>query len=123
MFPSGSVGIALGVLRSIVAVTLVVNAVMCWPSGFSLIVSVIAATAGLFLFLGLFTPYCAAASCFMELALLFTGHSANRLELAMSALTAATTVVLGPGAYSIDARLFGRRLIKISPGRNSPKGN
>jgi len=121
MFPTGSVGIALGVLRSVVAVTVLVNSVRCWPTGFGLSVGAIAALAGLFLFLGLFTPYCAAASCFMELALLVIGHSSNRFQLVMSALTAAATAVLGPGAYSVDARLFGRRLIKIPPGRSSPK--
>jgi uncharacterized membrane protein YphA (DoxX/SURF4 family) len=122
MFPTGSVGIALGVLRSVVAVTLFVNAATCWPSGLSLVVSGTAALVGLLLLLGLFTPYGAAASCIMELALLVTGRSANGFELVTSALTAATTVILGPGAYSVDARLFGRRLIKIPPGQNSANG-
>lgn len=71
------------------------------------------------LFLGFLTPYCAAASCLLELVLLATTGS-NRFQLGMSALTAAATMVLGPGAYSIDARLFGRKLIKIPPGRNEP---
>lgn len=123
MFPSGSAGIALGVLRSVVAITLVVSAAKYWPTRLSPTLSVIAAAAGLFLLLGFLTPYSAAASCFMELVLLVTGHSTNRLELALSALTAAATVVLGPGAYSIDARLFGRRLIKIPPRRNSQKSD
>ena len=30
-----------------------------------------------------------------------------------------TTALLGPGAYSIDARLFGRREIMIHPDRPS----
>jgi uncharacterized membrane protein YphA (DoxX/SURF4 family) len=123
MFPTGTVGVALAVLRSVVAVTVLVNAATCWPTGFGLIVGAIAVLVGLFLFLGFLTPYCAAASCFMELAILVPGHSTNKLQLVISALTAAASAVLGPGAYSIDARLFGRRLIKIPPGRNSPKGS
>jgi uncharacterized membrane protein YphA (DoxX/SURF4 family) len=123
MFPSGSAGIALVVLRSVVAVTVLGNAAACWPTGFSLIVGVLAALLALFLFLGFLTPYCAAVSCILELALLFTTHAPNRLQLGLSALTAAAIIGLGPGAYSVDARLFGRKLIKIPPGRNSPGGS
>ena len=122
MFPTGAAGIALVILRSVVAVTVLVNATACWPTGFSLIVGAIAAFVGLFLLFGFLTPYCAAASCFLELALLVTAHSPNKLQLGLSALTAAATIGLGPGAYSVDARLFGRQLIKIPPGRNSPNG-
>ena len=123
MFPTGSAGIALVVLRCVVAVTVLVNATICWPTGFSLIVGAIAALVGLFLLLGFLTPYCAATSCVLELALLVSTDVPSKLQLGLSALTAATTVVLGPGAYSIDARLFGRQLIKIPPGRKSPKNS
>src|SRR5262249_13396161 len=71
------------------------------------------ALVGVCLFLGFLTPYCAALSCLLELALLVTSGVAKEFQLGMSALTAATTLLLGPEAYSVDARLFGRRLIKI----------
>jgi uncharacterized membrane protein YphA (DoxX/SURF4 family) len=119
MFPTGSAGIALVVLRSVVAITVLVNARTCWPMGASLIVEGIAALVGLCLFLGFLTPYCAALACFLELVLLVATGAPSTLQLGLSALTAAAAVVLGPGAYSIDGRLFGRKLIKIPPGRDS----
>ena len=119
MFPTGSAGIALIVLRSVVAVTVLVNARTCWPMGSTLIVEGIAAIVALCLFLGFLTPYCAAVSCFLELALLITTGASNRLQLGLSALTAAATVVLGPGAYSVDGRLFGRKVFTIPPGQTS----
>lgn len=113
MFPTGSAGIALVVLRSVVAVTVVDNARTCWPVGSSLIIEVIATLVGLCLFLGFLTPYCAALSCLLEFTFLITTATSNHLQLGMSALTASAQVALGPGAYSLDARLFGRQLIKI----------
>jgi hypothetical protein len=118
MFPTGSAGIALLVLRSVVGVTVLINTVTCWAAGSAHLVEVMAALVALCLFLGFLTPYCATVSCLLELILLATTDASNRLQLGLSALTAAATVVLGPGAYSIDARLFGRRLIKIPPGRD-----
>lgn len=119
MFPAGSAGAALVVLRSIVAVAIFVNSSACGPTGSNHIVRGVAALVALCLLLGYLTPYCAAVSCLLELALLVGTHAPNRFQLVTSALTAAATVVLGPGAYSVDARLFGRRLIKIVPGRDS----
>ena len=119
MFPTGSAGVALLVLRCVVAATVLVNANVCSPVDAKLIGVGAAVLVGVCLGLGLVTPYCAAISCVSELALLITTGCPTRFQLATSALTAGATVGLGPGAYSVDARLFGRRVFKIPPGRNS----
>lgn len=66
---------------------------------------------GLLLF-GLCTPFAAAAEVFLELWSVFsrTAHHENSILLAA---LAASLVMLGPGAWSIDARLFGRKRIDI----------
>jgi len=119
MFPSGSAGLSLVVLRCVVAATVVVHATAFGPAGAGLIVRGIAALLGLCLCLGVVTPYCAAVSCVLELALLLTAGGPGRFQFGLSALTAAATAGLGPGAYSIDARLFGRKVFTIPPGRPS----
>jgi hypothetical protein len=122
MFPAGSAGIALVALRSIVAVTILISTIKCWAPSSAYFVDAVAAVVALSLFVGFLTPYCAALSCLLELALLVRSDASNRVQLGMSALTAAATVALGPGAYSVDARLFGRKVIRIPPGRNPRSG-
>ena len=120
MFPTGQAGIALVILRSVVAVTVFVDTGRLWTLGCAPLVDGIVALIGLFLLLGLLTPYCAAISCFLELVLVVMTDHSEGFHLGMSALTGAATAVLGPGAYSLDARLFGRKLITIPPGKNAP---
>src|SRR6516164_7854097 len=108
MFPTGSAGVALIVLRSVVAVTVIAETskrsfLISLP-----VIDVFVALVGLCLFLGFLTPYCAALSCLLEFAFLMTTATSNQLQLGMSALTASAQLALGPGAYSLDARLFGR---------------
>src|SRR5262249_25275328 len=113
MFPTGSPGIALVVLRSVVAVTLIADTYRRIFLTSSPVIDIFVALIGLCLCLGFLTPYCAALSCLLEITLLVTSANSNHLHLGMSALTASAEAVLGPGAYSLDARLFGRQLIKI----------
>ena len=117
-FPAGMAGVALVVLRSVVAITIIVETCKRSILTPSIPIDAFVVLVGLCLFLGFLTPYCAALSCLIELILLVTTAVPSGFHLAMSALTAAAAAVLGPGAYSLDARLFGRKLIKIPPGRN-----
>ena len=117
-FPAGMAGAALVVLRFVVAIVIIVETCKRSIVGAAVPIDAFVVLVGLCLFLGFLTPYCAALSCLIELILLMSSAVPDRFELAMAASTAAVAAVLGPGAYSLDARLFGRKLIKIPPGRN-----
>ena len=64
------------------------------------------------LFLGLFTPLAAVSIglTLLGLALRTTPYPIQELEVVVLAVV---IVLLGPGAFSIDARMFGRREILI----------
>jgi hypothetical protein len=118
IFPTGTAGFALVVLRSVVAITAIVETHGLLAMDWAHVLDVLLALVGLFLFLGLLTPYCAGLCCLLELAFLVANGIPNGFQFGMSALTAASLGALGPGAYSLDARFFGRKLIKIPPRRN-----
>jgi putative oxidoreductase len=76
-----------------------------WLSG-------IAALAGILVLAGLWAPISAAVITFLELWLAIRTGETRDAHLLAAALAAGLTV-LGPGAWSVDARLFGRRRISI----------
>jgi uncharacterized membrane protein YphA (DoxX/SURF4 family) len=131
-FPGGWPGVGLLLLRAAVGLAAVVQgAVALYASGPATVRTWIAGLAavasGFFLLIGFLTPV---AGILVGLGTLGTdllsgpsqmGVSAGWLSTAFLVVMAACVVLLGPGALSIDARLFGRREIIIPPGSRSPK--
>jgi len=81
--------------------------------GFVLMVPhVIGTCAGIFLFLGLWTPVCGTVVAAAELwiAVFCIGDRGLAILLAV---WGATLAAIGPGAWSLDARLFGRKHFEI----------
>jgi putative oxidoreductase len=72
----------------------------------------LAAGAGVLLFLGLWTPAVGGIAAALEFWLAFSNARDFWLSLMVAAI-AAGLVMLGPGAWSLDARLFGRKRISI----------
>ncbi len=80
----------------------------------------LAVVAGIFLVVGLLTPAAGAAAGLSALAVAFVpGVSRGQACLlgapasTLVAVTGAVVMLTGPGAFSVDARLFGRREIVI----------
>jgi hypothetical protein len=110
IFPRGTAGIGLFLLRSAVAAFLVLEVLpdftaagQGWKIALGLILT------GLFV-LGVFTPYLCALCFLAEAGLLVTGDT-NRFQLASVMIATAALGLTGPGGYSWDAQLFGPRLV------------
>jgi putative oxidoreductase len=82
------------------------------PQGGSVAQQVIAACAGIFLLVGLWTPIAGALLAVIEIWIAVSYPSHLRAAIVLAALGAAIAA-LGPGAWSIDARLFGRKRLDI----------
>jgi len=82
-------------------------------AGFALIVPhVIGACVGIFLLLGLWTPVCGTVVAAAELWIAVFCIGDRGLAILLAAL-GATLATIGPGAWSLDARLFGRKHFEI----------
>jgi putative oxidoreductase len=78
----------------------------------SAVLQMIAAAAGLLLLLGLWTPLAGLIVAISELAIVIS-HQADPWMSIVLATFGATLALIGPGAWSIDARLFGRKEVRI----------
>ena len=78
----------------------------------SLALQIIAASAGIFLIAGLWTPVAAAILTVTQVWIAVSGSDHLRSRILLAAVGAAIAV-LGPGTWSIDSLLYGRKRLDI----------
>jgi hypothetical protein len=110
MFPDGAAGWGLLLLRVCAAGVLVRGTVDATLSIHLWETASLSILVGAFC-LGAFTPISCGVSALIQAFMLVVGHEADASQFAFSFCVTAALFLLGPGAFSIDSRLFGRRLI------------
>jgi hypothetical protein len=111
MFPDGAAGWGLLLLRGCAAGMLLRNSILDTSASIPVweiaAVSIVAAA----FCLGMFTPVSCCASVVLEIFLLISANQPNPIHFVFTFGVTAALFLLGPGAFSVDSRLFGRRLI------------
>jgi putative oxidoreductase len=108
-------GVGLLLQRVLVAVVLVRFCVIHLadsPFSISMIPHIIGACAGMLFLVGLWTPFVGTLIAVVELWVALTHFSDPWISI-MLATIGATSAMLGAGAFSVDARLFGRRHLDV----------
>jgi uncharacterized membrane protein YphA (DoxX/SURF4 family) len=122
MFPQGGPGLGLLLLRTATAAMFVLNITHRFnfssPAIYWAVVSLIV-TISLSLCLGFLTPVLAVVACASAVANLFLADQPGNVVYILRILTSAALIFLGPGAYSVDARLFGLRVTVVPPRKNT----
>jgi putative oxidoreductase len=114
-FPDGRPGAGLLLLRLAVGASLFIERIpMVWviPQSLGFEVRVALVCVGISLLCGLWTPVMGSIAALIELLIAFSqsGDSATHILLAVLSVSLA---LLGPGAWSVDAHIFGRKRIDI----------
>jgi uncharacterized membrane protein YphA (DoxX/SURF4 family) len=115
-FADGWPGVGLILMRLVAGAVLVESAVssaLGGPPVAIAIIPVVLAVPGVLLILGLYTPIVGSLVAFTEMLGILTVH-AQRTEHILVAAFGAALAMLGPGSWSIDARLFGWKRIEPS---------
>jgi hypothetical protein len=117
MFPVGTVGAALFLLRMLVVTNLVWEGTAHWTLVTSAWIAIAFVIPAICLAAGVLTPYFAIFGCVIQMIATYEVGGRHGLQLVLSILSSAVLAALGPGAYSIDSLLFGRKKINIPPRR------
>ena len=129
-FPSGMAGLGLLLLRVITAI-LAGYSGYCTQEGstakapsvfsFPYMVGVLLPLLGVLMIVGLATMISGILSCALLLVSFGWLHPRSNGVFAIAAGLSLVLMLLGPGAYSLDARFFGWRRIEIARPRQKPK--
>jgi uncharacterized membrane protein YphA (DoxX/SURF4 family) len=124
MFPQGGPGIGLLLLRIAVATMLALNVThrFDFSSTSYWLMVVLIVLISLALLLGFLTTVVSIIACLAAMANLFLTDHTDVIYI-LRILTSAALFFLGPGAYSVDARLFGLRVTVVPPRRDKSTVN
>ena len=121
-FASGWPGLGLLLLRAVVGSALVVRAGMTLASGgasiAAILTTVFLAGSGILLIPGLWTPIVGSLVALIELWQVLA-HAHDPIVPLLLGTIGAALAMLGPGMWSIDARLFGWKRVEPPPRNNS----
>lgn len=115
MFPSGWPGRGLLVLRLVAGIFLInrgVNELLSLPQWPAIVRPLLESVAGILFVAGLWTPVTGGLVVVVELWSMASRTSEVSNCVLLAAL-GASLAMLGPGVWSIDARLFGRKQIDL----------
>lgn len=115
MFPNGLVGAVLLVLRLICSCVVIADAIEIFTGKAQTSLHIphaLACAAALLLLAGFWTPIAGAGLAAAELWMAASRSTGIEGPVLLAVLGGALAV-LGPGAYSIDAKLFGRKRMEI----------
>ena len=123
-FPNGWPGRGLLLLRICLATSLIYFAVLGLSATrlqtIGLAQNLIAAVGGIFMLVGLWTPLMGSLVALNEISMALPYYSRVRGDMLIHlflAIVAVSVAMLGPGAWSIDARVFGRKRFNFDRNR------
>jgi uncharacterized membrane protein YphA (DoxX/SURF4 family) len=114
-FPNGWPGCGLLLLRATCGVPLLVIGTAQlgeWPVDSATWIRVFSGLTGALILAGLWTPLAASCHTVLQGVVAFAGEAFASTHLLL-ALIGLSIVMLGPGSWSIDARLYGRKRIDL----------
>lgn len=112
-FPNSWPGAGLLVLRVALALPAKIDlTLLAMHDPWAVVIGLVSVLASALVLAGLWTPYAAGMLGAAQLAALLLGGFPLERQLLRAAMAAAL-VMLGPGAWSIDRRLFGRKRIDL----------
>jgi putative oxidoreductase len=118
-FPNGWPGLGLLLLRVLTCIALIrygIASVLEAPPLTIVILQIIGVIAGILLLAGLWTPVAGALVAIVKVWIAFPrtpSHSGDPWIAIIQAVLGGALAMVGPGAWSIDARLFGRKRIDM----------